>query len=61
VLHKKSTIILGFGQKKNGSRHCFVKPSDSATGVYTGGVESESLGDAISKIYVIRKGGTFSM
>ena len=51
----KSTIVLGHGQNNLDQDFAFVKPSDSTTGGFGGGVESESLGDAISKIYVGRK------
>ena len=53
--HKKSTFTIVSGQTIFNQDFAFVKPSDYTTSGHSGGVESESLGDAISKIYVGRK------
>ena len=53
--HKKSTMTIVSGQTIFNQDFAFLKPSDHTTGGHSGGVESESLGDAISKIYVARK------
>ncbi len=53
--HKKSTITIVSGQNIFNQDFAFIKPSDQTTSGNAGGVESESLGDAISKIYVGRK------
>ena len=50
-----STITLASGENNLEQDFGYVIPSGGTSGGNSGGVESESLGDAISKIYVGRK------
>ena len=51
----KSYVTLASGEENLDQDFGYVVPSGGVTGGNGGGVESESLGDAISKIYVGRK------
>ena len=51
----KSYLTLAQGENNLDQDFAYVIPSGGTTGGNSGGVESESLGDAISKIYVGRK------
>jgi hypothetical protein len=51
----KSYVELAQGENNLDQDFAYVAPSGNTTGGNGGGVESESLGDAISKIYVGRK------
>ncbi|PQJ77890.1 hypothetical protein BTO18_01240, partial [Polaribacter porphyrae] len=51
----KSYLTLGQGEANLNQDFAYAVPSGGTTGGNSGGVESESLGDAISKIYVGRK------
>ncbi|MBU3012988.1 carboxypeptidase regulatory-like domain-containing protein, partial [Polaribacter vadi] len=50
-----STINLGAGEDNLDQDFAYIIPTGGTSGGNSGGVESESLGDAISKIYVGRK------
>ncbi|UAM98191.1 T9SS type A sorting domain-containing protein [Polaribacter litorisediminis] len=51
----KSYVSLGSGETNLDQNFGWIVPSGVVSGGNSGGVESESLGDAISKIYVGRK------
>ncbi|WP_172824386.1 SdrD B-like domain-containing protein [Polaribacter sp. KT25b] len=50
-----SSLTLASGENNLDQDFAYVAPSGGTSGGNSGGVESESLGDAISKIYVGRK------
>ena len=50
-----SSLTLASGENNLEQDFAFIAPSGGTSGGNSGGVESESLGDAISKIYVGRK------